>query len=227
MNHISAVLGTPFDSFRWDSALEQQTGADLIYFNEKYKAFVFVQYKAMQKEATGNVYRWKNTATDDLVKEIGRMDTLLQALDKLGDDGSKESFRFHTNPFFLKLCPKIVLNPDDQGLFSGMYIPMAYWKRFELDSCSNGTKGGRFVSFDNIGRKLSNSEFIPLVAGAWIGTTIPQSAMLSTFIREILTLGRTVTLAIEHPKPALDLDSDGTSGRVSDKDPTGFFDDHN
>jgi len=29
--------------------LEEQTGADLIYFNEAYSAFVLVQYKAMEK----------------------------------------------------------------------------------------------------------------------------------------------------------------------------------
>lgn len=187
--------------------LEQQTGADLIYFNERYKAFVFVQYKAMRKESNGSVFRWKNDPADDLVKEIARMNALLVALDALGDDGSKEGFRLHANPFFLKLCPKIVLNPDDQGLFSGMYIPLAYWKRFEKDACSTGAKGGRFATFENIGRKLSNSEFIPLVAGAWIGTTIPQSAKLQDLIREILTLGRTVTLAVEHPKPGPDPDS--------------------
>ena len=30
-------------------ALEEQTGADLIYFNETYRSFVMVQYKALEK----------------------------------------------------------------------------------------------------------------------------------------------------------------------------------
>lgn len=191
------------------TALEEQTGADLIYYNERFKAFVFVQYKAMRKETKGHAFRWKDDPADDLVKEIARMKVLLIQLDKLGDDGTKEGFRLHTNPFFLKLCPKIVLNPDDKGLFTGMYIPLDYWTRFDQDKCSSGPKGGKYATYENVGRKLNNSEFIPLVAGAWIGSTIPQSAFLSSLVREVLSKGRTVALAIESPGPEPD---DGALG---------------
>lgn len=186
------------------TALEQQTGADLIYYNERFKAFVFIQYKAMRKETNGHAFRWTNDPTDDLVKEIARMKDLLKQLDMLGDDGTKEGFRLHTNPFFLKLCPKIVLNPDDKGLFTGMYIPLDYWTRFDQDTCSSGPRGGKYATYENVGRKLNNSEFIPLVAGAWIGSTIPQSAFLSHLVREVLSTGRTVALSIESPGPEPD-----------------------
>ena len=39
--------------------LEQQTGADLIYFHEKYRSFVMVQYKAMERESGEEKFRWK------------------------------------------------------------------------------------------------------------------------------------------------------------------------
>jgi hypothetical protein len=55
------------------TALEAQTGADLIYFNEQYGAFVFVQYKAMRKEGDESVFRWRTDPSDDLVREIARM----------------------------------------------------------------------------------------------------------------------------------------------------------
>jgi hypothetical protein len=102
-----------------------------------------------------------------------------------------------------------------------MYIPLDYWKRFELDACSIGPRGGRYVSFRNIGRKLSNSEFIPLVAGAWVGTTIPQSVVLVRAIRAMLELGHTVTVAIKSREvgEAYDL-----MGRYSDVNPLDGFD---
>ena len=39
--------------------LEEQTGADLIYFNETYRSFVLVQYKSMNKGAKGPEFRWQ------------------------------------------------------------------------------------------------------------------------------------------------------------------------
>lgn len=191
--------------------LEKQTGSDLIYYNEKYKSFVLVQYKAMEKEGEASVYRWRDIETDDLVKEIKRMDEVVREISKLGDDGSMEGFRLHQNPFFLKICPRAVLNPDDKGLFKGMYIPLEYWKRFQGDARSVGPKGGRYVSFENVGRRLANRDFVPLVAGAWVGTTIPQSAVLAKLIREVLATNKTVTLAIKRDPPP---DDEGEAGSV-------------
>ncbi len=129
------------------------------------------------------------------------MDTLLSELAKLPDTNAKESFRLHDNPFLLKFCPKVVLDPHDTGLIKGMYVPLEYWKRFETDSASFGPKGGRIASFENVGRWLNNTEFIALVAGAWIGATIPQGTVLQELIRRILATQKTVTFAIERKAP--------------------------
>ena len=40
--------------------LEQQTGADLIYYHERHKAFVMVQYKAMDGQEEQPAFRWQN-----------------------------------------------------------------------------------------------------------------------------------------------------------------------
>jgi len=102
--------------------LEQQTGADLVYYNETYRSFVMVQYKAMDQGSDGAVFRWR--PADQLEDEIARMDAMLEQLNRVAKDASPGSFRLHTNPFFLKLCPKVVFNPDDKGLFKGMYLPL-------------------------------------------------------------------------------------------------------
>ena len=175
--------------------LEQQTGADLIYYNEAYRSFVLVQYKSMQEGKNGAEFRWK--PDDQLASEIRRMDTLLKELSRCAQDTAPDSFRLHRNPFFLKLCPRVVFNPDDKSLIKGMYLPLDFWKCLASDSITEGPRGGRLLTFENVGRKLNNSEFVAMVANAWIGTTAPQSALLAEVIRSIIETGKTVTLAVK------------------------------
>lgn len=126
------------------------------------------------------------------------MDVLLEALAKLPQDQSPTSFRLHPNPYFLKLCPRIVFNPDDKGLFPGMYLPLDLWKCLVRDPATEGPRGGRVLSYNNVGRKLTNTEFVTLVANAWVGTTVPQSSLLEKAIRSVVETGKTVTFAIKH-----------------------------
>jgi hypothetical protein len=79
------------------------------------------------------------------------------------------------------------------------------------------------LSFENVGRKLSNTEFVGLVANSWVGTTIPQSNELAKVIRAVLETGRTVTFAVKHvPAP---LDSDGPAPMPPKDLPSLRFDD--
>ena len=54
------------------------------------------------------------------------------------------------------------------------------------------------LSFANVGRRINNREFVALVAGSWVGTSIEQSGILAPLIRQVLATGKTVTLAIKH-----------------------------
>jgi len=185
--------------------LEQQTGADLIYFNEAYRAFVLVQYKAMEKAENGAEFRWHDG--DQFTKEIERMDALLAELSKCAADSAPEGFRLCSNPFFLKFCSRVVFNPDDKGLFSGIYLPLDLWKSLHASGQLLGPQGGNVLSFENVGRKLSNTEFVGLVANSWVGTTMPQSVELEKVIRAVLETGRTVTFAVKHTSAPDDADT--------------------
>jgi hypothetical protein len=176
--------------------LEQQTGADLIYFNEAYRSFVMVQYKAMEKGKDEAEFRWQ--ADDQFVKEIARMDKLLVELSKIQSGSDPDGYRFSDNPFFLKFCPRVVFNPDDKGLFKGIYLPLDLWKRADAAGKLKGVRGGNLLTFANVGRRINNSDFVALVSESWVGTSIEQSAILGQLIREVLSTGRTVTLAIKH-----------------------------
>jgi hypothetical protein len=169
--------------------LEEQTGADLIYYNETFRSFILVQYKAMEEGSHGPEFRWQ--LNDHLADEINRMDKLLMELDKLPNGQTAEGFRLHSNPFFLKLCPRIIFNPDDKGLFKGMYLPLELWKCLASDPITEGPRGGRVITYRNAGRWLTNHQFITLASHAWIGTTTSQSAFLEQVIRTVLETGKT------------------------------------
>jgi hypothetical protein len=196
--------------------LEQQTGADLIYFNEAYRCFVMVQYKAMEKGDDEPEFRWR--PGDQFEQEIERMDALLAELKKITPGNDPDGFRFSDNPFFLKFCPRVVFNPDDRGLFKGIYLPLDLSKRAQGTGRLKGIKGGNVLTFQNIGRRINNSEFIALVAGSWVGTSIEQSAILGRLIKEILASGRTVTFAVKHRAREHDAVSEDLSDEDADFD---------
>jgi len=179
--------------------LEQQTGADLIYFNETYRSFVMVQYKAMEKGSDQPEFRWR--ADGQFVQEIERMDALLAELNGIQSGSDPDGYRFSENPFFLKFCPRVVFNPDDKGLFKGIYLPLDLWKRSNAAGRLKGAKGGSLLTFQNVGRRINNSEFVGLVSGSWVGTSIEQSAILGQLMRDVLASGKTVTFAIKHVAP--------------------------
>ncbi|ESX41131.1 hypothetical protein X762_30330 [Mesorhizobium sp. LSHC426A00] len=179
--------------------LEQQTGADLIYFNEKYRSFVMVQYKALEKRDEELEFRWLDG--DQFSGEIERMDQLLDEIAKIEADKDPDGFRFSSNPFFLKFCSRIVFNPDDRGMFPGLYLPHGLWKVLAASERLKGPRGGNVLTYSNVGRRLSGTEFVSLVAGSWVGTTITQSAALEALIRSVIESGRTVTFAVKRDQP--------------------------
>jgi hypothetical protein len=81
-----------------------------------------------------------------------------------------------------------------------MYFPMDYWRYVESDEDLEGPRGGRGVTYNNIGRYLNNSEFAEFVRAAWIGTTPQQSKILGGVIELLLKNGRAVVIAVESHK---------------------------
>ena len=183
-------------------SLEQQLGADLIYRNETYGSFVMVQYKAMEYEA-GTTARFR-LPNDQLESELTRMEQLWAQFGSCPPGTDLDGFRLKENPFFLKLCPRIVFDPDDAGLVRGMYLPLEYWRRLERSPGIEGARAGKAVTFDSAKRHFDNTTFAQLVAGGWIGTTARQTAILDGVIAEILERGRTVTIAIKRDLDAAD-----------------------
>lgn len=176
--------------------LEQLTGTDLIYFNETHRSFVLVQYKAMNQEDGVATYRLPD---ENLTREIERMQAINSQLSQVPVEATKENFRLSSEPFYIKLCARSQFNPDDIKLFPGMYFPLGQWHCVANDPVLVGPRGGHKVTYDSAGRHIDNDLFIKLVANSWIGTHAEQSNLLETAIRETLSSGRAVALAIESP----------------------------
>ena len=185
--------------------LEEQTGTDLIYFNETFQSFIMVQYKAMEREDGPNgvsqaVFRLPSL---QLAEEITRMDALLAAIQACPANAAHDGFRLTENPFFLKLCARLIFKPDDIGLVPGMYLPLDYWKLLEQHPGIKGLRGGLRITYENVGRHFDNSAFTSIVAKAWVGTTPAQSVVLKEAIRLTLETGKAVAIAVKPKKSDL------------------------
>jgi hypothetical protein len=174
--------------------LEKLTGTDLIYFNEHHRSFVMVQYKAMESASGTTHFRLPNK---DLNKEIDRMRSIEAQLKAIPIDESKENYRLNSGAFYIKLCARSQFNPDDIKLFPGMYFALDHWLRIASDTSLTGPLRGRLVTNENAGRYIDNDFFIKLVANAWIGTHLEQSAALEVAIRNTLESGKAIALAVE------------------------------
>lgn len=179
--------------------LEEQTGADLIYYNATYKSFIMVQYKVMEQPSDEfkTVFRLPNTKLEN---EIKRMDAIMSKLKTANRPSNRGGYRLNENPFFLKLCPRVVLDPDGISLTTGMYFSRDHWRFLESDADLVGSKGGRQITFANAGRYLTNTQFIDFVQNAWIGTTPEQTSMIEPLIWEILKSGKAVIFAVKSKK---------------------------
>lgn len=177
--------------------LEEETGTDLIYYNETFNSFVLIQYKVLEKSGNEVVFRYPN---QKLSEEIQRMDEVLTKLSTIKKAANPNNFRLNDNPFFLKFCSRELLNPDDSALIPGMYLPLEFWKEIESSENYKGPGGGKLISYKNIGRYMDNTEFANMVSKAWIGTHIEQSKILEEIIKEIIQHGKSAMLAIKSMK---------------------------
>lgn len=174
--------------------LEEVLGVDLIYYNKTHNSFVFIQYKAMEKENDNFVFRFPE---EQLTDEIKRMEAVVTELNDLPPEKqSAANYRLIDNPFFLKFCPRFRLNPDDTSMINGIYTPLAYWGRIADDQTFTGRKGGKILSYEKINRNIDNSLFARLVTDAWIGSTPNASEILNKLINAILQSGRALSLAV-------------------------------
>ncbi|MBE2202469.1 MAG: hypothetical protein IAE79_27910 [Anaerolinea sp.] len=174
--------------------VEKNLGVDLFYYHHDYHSYVMVQYKRMQQEKGGPVYR--PLLDKSYQAEIARMQEFSRILAELEDKSfTLQGYRLRPQLFFFKLCPVKVFDPTSADMVKGMYMPLDYWEMLMQSPDVIGPKEGTQVSFYNAGRYFTNSQFINLVQEGWIGSRLVDKDIISDVIKESIEGKKSVILA--------------------------------
>lgn len=175
--------------------LEHTLGVDLIYYNKTFHSFVLVQYKLMKEK--GNAEGFYYRPDEQLEKEIARVDEFQDKVKINREILKHNEFRLNYDGFLYKLVPNKGLQAATEKLIAGMYITNNYMKFLLGSKGPKGERGGKLITFKNAPRYITNTEFSGMVNRGWIGTSSDQSDSLNQLIREFLTTGRAVMVAVE------------------------------
>lgn len=173
------------------NALEKTVGVDLIYYNEKYNSFILIQYKLMEKEYEGFVYR-PDKQFDDEIKRMNKFNSKIALSNIIKKD---EDMRLNNNGFMFKLTPNKEFEPISEELISGMYLTLDYANFLVGASGPRGKKGAKLITYQNAPRYLNNTDFIKLVNQGFIGTNNIQSTKIQELIKEFYETKRAVIFA--------------------------------
>jgi hypothetical protein len=129
------------------------------------------------------------------------------------------SFRLDSSPFYFKLCASRQ-NRHWSRMLPGMYIPLRLWEEFIISEQALGPRGGIAVGYHNTHRRMSNTEFIKLIRGGWIGSNGVDSAKIEQIIEHELSADKSVVAAIQQESRSPEEYLRDTMGRfASEYDP--------
>lgn len=203
--------------------LEETLGVDLIYYNHQFDSFVLVQYKRMRRNENGEA-RYRPHSDPSHSKELKRMieaDRQLRAIPVSGKSGVA-AYRLSSGPFYVKLCEPVLKSALDGGMVSGMYVPLGLWRRLLKSDQIRTSRGAVRITWDNCGRRFSNSEFTNLLRHGWIGSSAGRSKHLTQIIEDVLGGGRMLVLAATTGGPeSKDWRRDAYGRFAAENDPAG------
>lgn len=191
---------TLFVTYLNRTSVEKSLGVDLIYYNHQFDAYTLVQYKRMNKESVkksdADAWVFRPSSDRNFDVEIKRMQEFrAENPDEWGNNCSWESFRLNGDGFFFKFCPSITLEVLSADLIRGCYLPREYTESLLMSKVTDGLRGGKLLSFENVQRHLNNSDFATLVRDGWIGTRTKSTDLISDLIRNALDGERAVVVA--------------------------------
>jgi hypothetical protein len=172
--------------------LEHLTGTDLIYYRKHQPGYVMVQYKRMNKDG----YR----PDAQLEKEIQRMHRLISDAKSNGTKQNihePDNYRLNESPFFIKLVYPTMKRPYGNRLAQGAYLPLEYFECLLSNPQIKGERGGKLITRDNIGRYLTNTDFIALLKDGWIGSNKDMTERITENIEASLSADRGIIVACD------------------------------
>jgi hypothetical protein len=173
------------------TSLEKTLGVDLIYYHDRFKSYVMVQYKRMEKAGQDWVYR----PDEQLDEEMKRMRGFQAGNSSPVGNLQTIDYRLHPGMFYLKLCQERVFAPYSPDLIKGMYLPIEYFDVLKTSTEMRGRDNGLRIAWNETTRYMNNTLFIDLVRDGWIGARTITSDKLTEIIRNSLEGNRSLLLA--------------------------------
>jgi len=171
--------------------VETTLGVDLIYYMARYDSYVLVQYKRMTSDL-GNVPEYRPSGS--YKKEVAAMERFERDFCDADTDALRD-YRLDPGPFYFKIGDASSCGIDTTTMVPGMYIPLAYWRRLVTDSVAKGARNGVRITREAAGRYITNTLFVELVQGGWIGSRTCRSGVISRIIKAWLHGGHSLILA--------------------------------
>jgi len=182
--HVMDVNATP---------VETATGVDLLYYNDRYKSFVGVQYKRAADHDQATLAH----LDERFIAQLGRM----SAFDSLTASASTSlGYRTLAATTFVKLAHTSATATRTSGLVDGPYIPATYLSHLYEDGELIGPRGGRSITYDNLKRWMPKTVFAEMVQYGWAGSTGVTRDRLDQWISEATAQNRSVIAAVYQPR---------------------------
>lgn len=155
--------------------LEEVLGVDLIYINHIHKNIVMVQYKMLEKESKGWVFR----CNSHFEEQVRKMNDLLSYLSKNHDS----SYRLNPNPFFLRFIKRNQINND----IVSFVISLEHYQEMESSSIMNVSNSeNKKISYEMMNKHyIGKQEMEGLIRGGYIGTYASDTEI----IQKVIELG--------------------------------------
>ena len=125
------------------------------------------------------------------------MDNCYKLLHTTDGIRSREDYRVSDDGFLVKFVPARGRQPASQELIKGMYVPSEYMHFLLGPNGPKGPRGGPKITFENVPRYLTNSEFSTNVAKGWIGTRAARREQVQEMVRRSYETQRAVMVASE------------------------------
>src|SRR5580704_8111884 len=166
-----------------DSTVETATGVDLVYHNEVSNSWVLVQYKRID----GNPQRYY--LSDPRLERQREAIRLTPVGDRRA--GELQDVRIGNCASFLKVCKGLLplVKEPVPSLIDGLYLPIDLVEAL----IESGTTSVSYVPVPT--RHMTNTEFIALVQGGWIGTRGEASREILDLVSKLLGDGARILLA--------------------------------
>ncbi len=195
-------------------ALEETTGADVIYYDNTYRSHIMIQYKMMtteelkrenEKDKNGKKKESKETEEAKVYyyspnkqfrDQVTRMTSFVARVSGGGTAPTEiTAYRLDSNWFYFKLCEPYEFKPISPDLADGIYIPLEYMALLLNSAQVKGPHGGTKITKNNIGRHFPNTFFMKLLEEGPIGSYPETSEQIFAEVEQSLGNNRSVTLA--------------------------------